>query len=198
MRILLTSLAATTVSATAFAASPLEDKGRPVAQEPALTAEQTAAKLKLPPGFKVQVVASEPDVIQPIAMTQDDRGRLWIVTNTNYPVCPGEPKDSILIFEDTNGDGKADKRTVFYDKLTFASGITVGFGGVWVGAPPNLLYIPDKNGDDKPDAEPEKVLDGWGWEDTHETLNDFVWGPDGWLYGTQGVFTNSNVGKPGS
>ena len=186
------------VALPAIAASPLEDKGRPVAQDPALTAEQTAQKLKVPPGFKVQVVASEPEVVQPIAMSIDDRGRIWVVTNTNYPKCPGEPKDSILIFEDTDGDGKSDKRTVFYDKLTFSSGIEVGFGGVWVGAPPNLLFFPDKDGDDKPDSEPEKVLDGWGWEDTHETLNDFIWGPDGWLYGTQGVFTQSNVGKPGA
>ena len=154
--------------------------------------------MKVPPGFKVQVVTSEPDVVQPIAMTQDDRGRLWVLTNTNYPVCPGEKKDSVLIFEDTDGDGRADKRTVFYDKLTFSSGIEVGHGGVWVGAPPNLLFFADKNGDDKPDAEPEIVLDGWAWEDTHETLNDFTWGPDGWLYGTHGVFTFSNVGKPGT
>ena len=187
---------AASIAIAAFAASPLDDKGRPVADEPSLTAAETAAKMKLPPGFKVQVVTSEPDLVQPIAMTQDDRGRLWVLTNTNYPVCPGEKKDSILIFEDTDGDGKADKRTVFYDKLTFPSGIEVGHGGVWIGAPPNLLFIADKNGDDKPDAEPEVVLDGWGWEDTHETLNDFIWGPDGWLYGTHGVFTNSLVGKP--
>ncbi len=183
---------------TAFAASPLEDKGRPVANEPSRTPAETAAMMKVPPGFKVQVVTSEPDVVQPIAMTQDDRGRLWVLTNTNYPVCPGEKKDSVLIFEDTDGDGRADKRTVFYDKLTFSSGIEVGHGGVWVGAPPNLLFFADKNGDDKPDAEPEIVLDGWAWEDTHETLNDFTWGPDGWLYGTHGVFTFSNVGKPGT
>ncbi len=186
------------IATTAFAASPLEDKGRPVAAEPSLSPAETAAKFKLPPGFKALVVTAEPDVVQPIAMTQDDRGRLWVVTNTNYPVCPGEKKDSILIFEDTDGDGKADKRTVFYDKLTFSSGIEVGHGGVWIGAPPNLLFIPDKNGDDKPDSEPEIVLDGWAWEDTHETLNDFTWGPDGWLYGTHGVFTFSNVGKPGT
>ncbi len=188
----------TTFSVTAFAASPLEDKGRPVATEPSLSPAETAAKMKLPPGFKVQVVTAEPDVVQPIAMAQDDRGRLWVITNTNYPVCPGEKKDSILIFEDTDGDGKADKRTVFYDKLTFPSGIEVGHGGVWVGAPPNLIFFPDKDADDKPDSEPEVVLDGWGWEDTHETLNDFIWGPDGWLYGTHGVFTNSLVGKPGT
>nr|MDQ3625064.1 dehydrogenase [Verrucomicrobiota bacterium] len=140
----------------------------------------------------------EPDVVQPIAYTIDDRGRLWVVENTNYPDCHGQPKDKILIFEDSDGDGKADKRTVFFDKLTFASGIALGFGGVWIGAPPHLLFFPDQDGDDKPDGEPRRVLDGWGWEDTHETLNNFIWGPDGWLYGTQGIFTNSKVGPPGS
>ena len=177
---------------------PLHDKGRPVATAPSLTPEETAKAFKLPPGFKVQVVTGEPDIVQPIAYAQDDRGRLWVVTNTNYPVCPGEKKDSIIIFEDTDGDGRADKRTVFYDKLTFASGIAIGHGGVWVGAPPNLLFFPVKNGEDKFMGEPEVVLDGWGNEDTHETLNDFTWGPDGWLYGTHGVFTFSNVGKPGA
>ncbi len=178
--------------------SPLEDKGRPVAKEPSMTPDETAKAFKLPPGFKVQVVAGEPDIVQPIAYAQDDRGRLWVVTNTNYPVCPGKPQDSIIIFEDTDGDGRADKRTVFYDKLTFASGIAVGHGGVWVGAPPNLLFFPTKDGVDKFEGEPEVVLDGWGNEDTHETINDFTWGPDGWLYGTHGVFTFSNVGKPGT
>ena len=109
-------------------ASPLEDKGRPVATAPSLTPDETAKAFKLPPGFKVQVVTGEPDIVQPIAYAQDDRGRLWVVTNTNYPVCPGEKKDSIIIFEDTDGDGRADKRTVFYDKLTFSSGIAVGHG----------------------------------------------------------------------
>lgn len=188
-------------AASSFAADkydPLNDKRRPIASTQSVPAPDAAKNMKLPPGFTTQVVASEPDVVQPIAYTIDDRGRLWVVECTNYPVCPGEPKDKILIFEDTDGDGRADKRTVFYDKMTFASGIAVGFGGVYVGAPPNLLFIPDKNGDDIPDGEPEKLLDGWGWEDTHETLNNFIWGPDGWLYGTQGVFTNSKVGAPGT
>lgn len=177
---------------------PNNDPGRPIAKTASLPPAETAKALEVPAGFSVQLVAGEPDVHQPVAYTTDDRGRLWVLENSNYPVCPGEPRDRILILEDTNGDGKADKQKVFYDKLTFASGIQVGHGGVWVGAPPNLLFFPDKDGDDKPDAEPEKVLDGWGWEDTHETLNNFTWGPDGWLYGTQGVFTNANVGKPGA
>ncbi len=177
---------------------PLHDKGRPVATTPSMTPDETAKAFKLPPGFKVQVVTGEPDLVQPIAYTQDDRGRLWVVTNTNYPVCPGKPQDSIIIFESTRGDGRADKRTVFYDKLTFASGIAIGHGGVWVGAPPNLLFFPLKDGVDKFEGEPQVVLDGWGNEDTHEMLNDFTWGPDGWLYGTHGVFTFSHVGKPGA
>jgi putative membrane-bound dehydrogenase-like protein len=177
---------------------PLHDQRRPIATTESVPAPEAAKKMSLPPGFSAQVVAAEPDVVQPIAYTMDDRGRLWVVENTNYPVCPGEPKDKILIFEDTDGDGKADKRTVFYDKLTFASGIALGHGGVWVGAPPNLLFIPVKDGEDKPAGEPQVVLDGWAWEDTHETLNDFIWGPDGWLYGTHGIFTNSLVGAPGT
>jgi putative membrane-bound dehydrogenase-like protein len=118
---------------------------------------------------------------------------------TNYPDSPGKPKDRIVILEDTDGDGSADKKSVFYDKVPFASGIAIGHGGVWVGSPPNLLFFPRR--DDKQDVaagEPEIVLDGWGADDTHETLNNFIWGPDGWLYGTQGVFTFSKVGKPGA
>ena len=186
------------VASSALAASPLEDKGRPVATTEALPAAEAAKQFKLPPGFSVQVVAAEPEVVQPVAYAMDDRGRLWVVENTNYPNCPGEPKDRILIFEDFDAAGKARKRTVFYDKLTFATGIAVGHGGVWVGAPPNLLFFPRKDGDDKAAGEPQIVLNGWGNEDTHETLNDFTWGPDGWLYGTQGIFTNSNVGRPGA
>lgn len=108
------------------------------------------------------------------------------------------PGDRIVIFEDTDGDGKHDKRTVFMEGLNLVSGIEVGFGGVYVGAAPYLLFIPDKDRDDKPDGEPQILLDGWGYQDTHETLNSFIWGPDGWLYGCHGVFTHSNVGKPGT
>lgn len=184
---------------TCFGENPLEDKGRPVATTAALSPAETAAKMQLPKGFYAGVFASEPDIVQPIAYTMDDRGRLWVLECTNYPDSPGKPKDRILILEDTNGDGSADKQSVFYDKVPFGSGIALGHGGVWVGSPPNLLFFP--RSDDEQDVaagEPEIVLDGWGAEDTHETLNNFIWGPDGWLYGTQGIFTFSKVGKPGT
>ena len=110
----------------------------------------------------------------------------------------GQGQDRILIFEDTDGDGRFDSRKVFIENLNLVSGIEVGFGGVWVGAAPYLLFIPIKDGTDKPAGPPQVLLDGWGYQDTHETLNTFTWGPDGWLYGTHGVFTHSNVGKPGA
>jgi putative membrane-bound dehydrogenase-like protein len=181
----------------AVAAAPLEaDKYANAGLAP----EAAAKAMKVPPGFKVNLFAGEPDVQQPIAMAIDDRGRLWIAEAYSYPIrlADAEAHDRILIFEDTNGDGHFDTRKVFHDKLNLVSGLELGFGGVWVGAAPNLLFIPDANGDDQPDGPPQILLDGWGFQDTHETLNAFVWGPDGWLYGCHGVFTHSRVGKPGT
>ncbi len=165
-----------------------------------LDAKAAAAAMTLPPGFHVDLIASEPDVHQPIAFCIDDRGRLWVAEGLTYPrrMEGDEGKDDIVVFEDKDGDGTFETRTVFLDKLNLVSGIEVGFGGVWIGAAPYLLFVPDKNGDLKPDGPAEKVLDGFGWQDTHETLNAFNWGPDGWLYGTHGVFTHSKVGKPGT
>jgi putative membrane-bound dehydrogenase-like protein len=160
-----------------------------------------AAKAMTPPkGFKITLAAAEPDIIRPIAFTIDWRGRLWVVEGHTYPVpAPeGKGRDRILIFEDTNGDGTLDSRKVFTEGLNLVSGIEVGMGGVWVGAAPYLLYIPTDFNTDKPTGEPQKLLDGWGTQDTHETLNSLRWGPDGWLYGTHGVFTHSKVGKPGT
>jgi len=165
-----------------------------------LDAARAAAAMKVPEGFTVTVAAAEPDVKQPIAMALDDRGRTWIAEAYEYPQrAKGDlGRDRILIFEDTNGDGTLDSRKVFAEGLNLVSGLEVGFGGVWVGAAPYLMFIPDTDGDDKPDSEPQILLDGWGFQDTHETLNAFIWGPDGWLYGCHGVFTYSNVGKPGA
>jgi putative membrane-bound dehydrogenase-like protein len=165
-----------------------------------LPGEEAVSAMKLPPGFKAILSAQEPDVKQPIAMAIDDRGRLWVAEAYEYPIraAEGKGRDRILIFEDANGDGKFDSHKVFADNLNLVSGIELGFGGVWVGAAPYLLFIPDRNGDDVPDGEPEILLDGWAYQDTHETLNTFIWGPDGWLYGCHGIFTHSCVGKPGT
>ena len=172
-----------------------------------LPPEEAAKAMTVPPGFKVTLFAGEPDVHQPIAFCFDDRGRMWVVEAYTYPkrnpekgpvLADKKLGDKILIFEDTDGDGKFDKKTVFFEGLNLVSGIELGFGGVWVGAAPYLLFIPvDKSGD-KPAGEPKILLDGFGYQDTHETLNSFTWGPDGWLYGCHGVFTHSKVGKPGT
>jgi putative membrane-bound dehydrogenase-like protein len=165
-----------------------------------LAPDKAAAAMTVPEGFSVQLFAGEPDVQQPIAFCLDDRGRLWVAEAYSYPIRrkDGEAKDRILIFEDTNGDGRFDKRTVFMEGLNLVSGLEVGFGGVWIGAAPYLLFVPCKEGEDKPSGPPQVLLDGWAYQDTHETLNTFRWGPDGWLYGCHGVFTHSRVGKPGT
>ncbi|MFO0939152.1 MAG: PVC-type heme-binding CxxCH protein [Pirellulales bacterium] len=183
---------------------PLTDSIQPLVADEyphaGLSAAEAAKAMKVPQGFGVIACASEPDVKQPIAMAIDDRGRTWIAEAYEYPIrAKGEKgRDRILIFEDTDGDSKFDKSTVFAEGLNLVSGLEVGFGGVWVGAAPYLMFIPDANGDDKADSEPKILLDGWGYQDTHETLNTFSWGPDGWLYGCHGVFTHSKVGKPGA
>ncbi len=166
-----------------------------------LSPEDAAKEMTLPPGFKATLFAGEPDVMQPISFAIDDRGRIWVAEGYTYPkrAPEGEGKDRIVVFEDTNGDGKFDKRTIFMEGLNLVSGMEVGFGGVWVGAAPYFMFIPMKDGDEpKPSGPPQILLDGWGYQDTHETLNTFKWGPDGWLYGCHGVFTVSKVGKPGT
>jgi len=162
--------------------------------------EEAAEAMTVPEGFSVDLIAAEPDLHQPIQFTIDEKGRIWVVEAYAYPQrrLDEEAHDTILVLEDTNGDGNFDKKTTFYDKLNLVSGLEVGFGGVWVGAAPYLMFIPDADGDLVPDSEPQILLDGWGYEDTHETLNAFRWGPDGWLYGCHGVFTHSRVGKPGT
>lgn len=167
---------------------------------PFLKPAEAVEKMAIPEGFDVSIYASEPDIAEPIAFCFDHKGRMWVAENFNYRTRGKHTNDKvsrIQILEDTDGDGVFDKKKTFTDKLTFTSGLAVGFGGVFVGSPPNLTFIPDADGDDKPDSEPQILLDGWGIKDRHETLNSFNWGPDGWLYGCHGVFTDSRVGKPG-
>ena len=166
-----------------------------------LTAEEQVNEMTLSDGYIVNAWASEPMITQPMAFCWDDRGRMWIAENRDYEN-RGEgfsrSGDSrILIIEDTDRDGKADKRTVFAEGIPFPSALAVGFGGVFVGAPPNLLFIPDSDQDDKGDMDDvEVLLTGWGIRDRHETINSFHWGPDGWLYGLEGFATPSKIRKP--
>jgi putative membrane-bound dehydrogenase-like protein len=173
----------------------------PQEKVPYLTPDQAVAKMTFPAGYAVTVFAGEPQIGQPIAFTFDPRGRIWVVENFNYRTRgshTGDGSTRIVILEDVDGDGRFDVRKVFVEGLTFTSGIAVGHGGVWVGSPPHFSFIPDADGDDRPDGPPTPLLDGWGIQDRHETLNSFLWGPDGWLYGCHGVFTNSNVGRIGA
>jgi putative membrane-bound dehydrogenase-like protein len=164
-----------------------------------LPPDEAARTMQVPEGFRVTLFAGEPHVQQPIAFCIDDRGRLWVAEAYNYPKHGTRPGDRILIFEDTDGDGRFDKRTVFYDQLNYVTGVEVGFGGAWVMSPPSLYFIPDRDHDDRPDGEPEVLLDGFGnHSNAHNLANGFAWGPDGWLYGTHGRTNWSLLGKPGT
>lgn len=166
-----------------------------------LTAEQAVQQMTPQPGFKVNAFAAEPMITQPMSFCWDDAGRIWVAENRDYETrgrgFANSGDSRILILEDTDHDGVADTRKVFCEGIPFPSAIAVGFDGLWLGAPPNLLFIPDRDRDDRADMDDIEVrLTGWGIRDRHETLNSFHWGPDGWLYGCQGYATPSRVGKP--
>ncbi len=163
-----------------------------------LSPAEAQKRFVLPEGFEARLFAAEPDIINPVAMTWDERGRLWVVELYEYPLgaAPGtKPRDRIKILEDTKGDGHADKITVFADGLNLATGIQLGYGGVFVGQAPDLLFLEDTNHDGVADKR-TVLMTGFGLEDRHELLNGFTWGPDGWLYMTHGVFNHSKVKIP--
>ncbi|HEX7447516.1 MAG TPA: PVC-type heme-binding CxxCH protein [Pirellulales bacterium] len=172
------------------------------AQDAPAPLDEAAARIKLPPGFRATLFAGEPDVVQPIAFTFDDRGRLWVVECLSYPDWqtdlskPGH--DRVLVFDDRDGDGRFDERKVFFDQGQNLSGIELGFGGVWLCSTPNLVFVPDADRDDVPDGPPRVVLDGWDLQAKHNVFNGLAWGPDGWLYGLNGILSNSTVGAPGT
>jgi putative heme-binding domain-containing protein len=157
------------------------------------TPEEAIKHMKVPDGFTVEVVAAEPDIVNPVAMTFDERGRIWITESLEYPRHSAGPgRDRVKVLEDTDGDGKIDKVSIFADGLNIPSGIAVGHGGVWVANSPDILFY--KIGPDlKAAGKPEVVVTGLGRDDTHELPNSLTWGPDGWLYGLNGVFNRSVV-----
>ncbi len=163
---------------------------------PALSPEEAVAKMTVPDGFTVEIVASEPNIVNPVSMTFDERGRVWITESLEYPrLSSGPGQDRIKILEDTDHDGKMDKFTIFAEGLNIPSGIAVGYGGVWVANSPDILFLQDTDGDDQADTQ-TVVVTGFGRDDTHELPNSLTWGPDGWLYGLNGVFNRSNVKDP--
>jgi putative membrane-bound dehydrogenase-like protein len=167
------------------------------------TAADALKGMKVPEGFTVSLFASEPDINQPIALATDDRGRLWVAENYTYAQrttnFDDNMRDRVVILEDEDQDGKFDKRTEFWDQGRRLTSVEIGYGGVWVLDAPNLLFIPDRDGDDVPDGKPVVMLDGW--DDgavRHNIVNGLRWGPDGWLYGRHGILATSQVGRPGA
>jgi putative membrane-bound dehydrogenase-like protein len=163
-----------------------------------LPLSESAQAMKLPAGFSATLFAGEPDVHQPIGFCIDHRGRLWVAENDAYPTPQPVGRDRVVVFEDVNGDGRADKRTVFVDGLHYVTGVQVGLGGVWVMDCPNLLFYPVKEGETKPSGPPEVKLDGWSPKGVHNLPNSLMWGPDGWLYGCNGTIFDIAIGAPGT
>lgn len=165
-----------------------------------LSAADELKAFQVDPRFEVNLFAGEeqfPDVAAPIAMRWDARGRLWVSCSTTYPhVYPGnEPNDKLVILEDVDGDGRADKSTVFADDLHIPLSFEFGDGGVYVSEQPNLSFLEDTDGDDKADVH-RTVLSGFGTEDSHHALHDFTWTPDGDLIFRESVFHHSQVETP--
>jgi putative membrane-bound dehydrogenase-like protein len=192
------------------------------AQDQPLSPQASRDLFRIPDDLEVELVLSEPTISQPLFMSFDERGRLWVLNYLQYPEPAGltliskdqwwravydkvpEPppkgvkgKDKITIHEDTDGDGQFDKHTTFLDGLNIATSFARGRGGVFVLNPPYLLFYADKNHDDVPDGDPEVLLSGFGLEDTHSVTNSLRWGPDGWLYAAQGSTVSANVKRPG-
>jgi len=158
-----------------------------------LEPDEAARRMTVPPGFAAELFAAEPDLVNPVAMAFDERGRVWVAESLEYPRRDAGPgRDRIKVLTDTDGDGRADRATTFLDGLNIPSGIAVGHGGAWVAAAPDLLFVQDTDGDGTADRR-EVVVTGFGRLDTHELPNSLTWGPDGWLYGLNGVFNGSHV-----
>ncbi|MFK7844221.1 MAG: PVC-type heme-binding CxxCH protein [Rhodothermales bacterium] len=154
-------------------------------------------RMSIAEGFEVNLFASDPMIEKPIQMTWDEQGRLWIIGSAVYPhLLPGkEPNDKVFILEDTDGDGAADKSTVFVDGLLTPTGLLVGDGGVYVANSTEILHFRDLDGDGY--AEDRRVvLRGFGADDTHHLIHSFRWGPDGMMYINQSIYIYSHIETP--
>ncbi len=166
-----------------------------------LEGDEAVQSLTVPEGYKVDLFASEkefPNLANPIQMSFDDKGRLWVAVAPTYPhYRPGDamPNDKILIYEDTDGDGKADKETVFVDHIHLPIGFELAPEGVYVSQEPNLVLFRDTNGDDKADSS-EIILGGFDTHDTHHAISAYCADPSGAFMLCEGVFLHSNVETP--
>jgi putative membrane-bound dehydrogenase-like protein len=165
-----------------------EKRPEPLTLQLPLSVKGSMERTQVPADLELKLFAAEPDIAKPIAFAWDDRGRCWVVETRDYPhgiSDSGEGQDSVKICEDTDGDGKADKFTVFADKLNLPTGIVFARKGIIVAAPPKFIYLEDTNGDDKADIR-ETVIDGWGIRDTHAQASNLHYGFDNWIYGCVG------------
>lgn len=165
-----------------------------------LSAADELRAFDIDPRFQVNLFAGEeqfPDIANPIQMRWDSRGRLWVSCSLTYPhVYPGqEPCDKLVVLEDLDGDGRADKSTVFADNLHIPLSFEFGDGGVYVSEQPQLTFLQDKDGDGRADVR-RVVLSGFGTEDSHHALHDFTWTPDGDLLWRESIFHHSQVETP--
>lgn len=165
-----------------------EKRPEPITFQKPFTPKGAMERIQVPADCRLELFASEPQIGKPIAFAWDERGRLWVAETKDYPhgvVENGEGQDSIKICEDTDGDGKADKFTVFADKLNIPTGLVFANGGVIVSQPPRFVFMKDTNGDDKADTR-EVIVDAWGVRDTHAQASNLHYGYDNWLYGCVG------------
>ena len=162
-----------------------------------LTPEASMKLIQVPADFEIKLFAAEPDITNPIAMSWDEKGRLWIVESVDYPntfiETDGAANDRIKICEDTNGDGKADKFTVFADSLNIPTSLVFANGGVIVSMAPNFVFLKDTNGDDKADIR-QNIITGFGKNDTHAGPSNLLYGFDNKIWGVLGYSGfNGNV-----
>lgn len=194
------SLTLTVVAQSAFPEPTDSEKVR----QPPLTAAAAARSFQLPPGFQVTVVAAEPEIRQPIAMSFDARGRLWVAENYTYAEAgvnfATNLLDRVVILEDRDGDGRAEGRKVFWDQARILTSVLPVADGAYVLCPPQLLFLRDSNHDDIPDGAPEIILDGFQTTTgkSHTFANGLKVGPDGWIWGRVGISSAARIGAPGT